>query len=123
MSLTGRLIFCIVCLHAVTEAATADPWPAWRGPAGQGHSQEKDLPLRWSAKENIRWKASLDQAGNSTPVIWGERVFLTQGNPGGSIRSLICLSSKDGKEVWSKTFHLPSRKRTGTKPGMAMPPR
>jgi hypothetical protein len=55
-------------------------WPAWRGPTGQGHSSETDLPLTWSASENVRWKVELPAPGNSTPIVWGDHVFITQPN-------------------------------------------
>jgi outer membrane protein assembly factor BamB len=102
------------CLCLVT-ALHADNWPAWRGPTGQGHSAEKDLPLTWSAKDNVRWKVKLPDTGNSTPVIWGNRIFLTQasdkdwppkGNNGGPAkarkRSLLCFDRADGKVLWQK---------------------
>lgn len=80
----------------------AENWPAWRGPTGQGFSTEKDLPLEWSATKNVKWKVPLIDQGNSTPIIWGERIFLTQANKGGSVRSLLCLNTADGKKRWQK---------------------
>src|SRR5438270_7093094 len=74
----------------------AENWPAWRGPTGQGHSAEKALPVRWSATESVRWKVPLPEPGNSTPVVWGDQVFLTQATERGRRRSLWCLSRKDG---------------------------
>ncbi len=100
--------------------ARADNWPAWRGPTGQGHSAERNLPLEWSATKNVRWKVALKDPGNSTPIIWGERIFLTQAKKDpspkkdkegkidnkarrdGTVRSLICLSRKDGSIHWQK---------------------
>src|SRR5438552_14708400 len=61
-----------------TMLASADNWPSWRGPTGLGVSEEKGLPVKWSTTENVRWKVALPAAGNSTPIIWGDRVFLTQ---------------------------------------------
>jgi hypothetical protein len=83
-------------------AASAADWPAWRGPTGQGASDEKGLPLTWSATENVKWKVPLADPGNSTPVVWGDRVFLTQANKGGTVRSVICFSRTDGKVLWQK---------------------
>src|SRR5262245_23290081 len=71
----------VVCLFAgsVTLAGrtSAEDWPGWRGPNGSGITTEKNLPVRWSAKENVRWKVPLHGAGVSTPVVWGERIYLT----------------------------------------------
>ena len=60
----------------VANGLLAD-WPGWRGPAGVGVSPAKDLPIRWSATENVRWKVPLPGAGVSTPVVSGDQVFLT----------------------------------------------
>ncbi len=81
----------------------ADDWPAWRGPTGLGVSSEKNLPLRWSASENVKWKVPLPAPGNSTPIIWGSRVYLTQAIDGGKKRMLLALDRKDGRIVWQTT--------------------
>lgn len=52
-------------------------WPAWRGPEGIGVSREERAPLRWGRSENVAWRAPLRGVGSSTPIIWGERIFLT----------------------------------------------
>src|SRR5688572_20560833 len=61
-----------------TTTVQGENWPAWRGTTGQGLCSEVDLPVTWSATENVRWKTALPSAGNSTPIIWGDRVFITQ---------------------------------------------
>ncbi len=86
----------------VTAPAWADNWPAWRGPNGTGISDERNLPIRWSATENIRWKAALPEPGNSTPVIWGDRVFLTQSLDKGKRRALIAFDRANGKPLWQQ---------------------
>lgn len=78
----------------------ADDWPAWRGSTGQGYCTEKGLPLKWSTTDNVKWKVALKDQGNSTPVIWGDKIFLTQANKGGSVRSLLCFAKADGKLLW-----------------------
>jgi hypothetical protein len=92
------LAFAIVTCCSV--AAHADNWPMWRGPTGQGFSTETNVPLKWSGKEkdksNVKWKVPLANPGNSTPVVWGEHIFVTQANKGGSERSLICFARADG---------------------------
>src|SRR5262245_34783655 len=65
-------------LLLATLMTSAEDWPAWRGPGGQGHSSEKGLPVKWSATENVRWKVPLPAPGNSTPIVHGERIFHTQ---------------------------------------------
>lgn len=96
------LIGALLAALTLTTAVAAENWPCWRGPDGQGRSAEKNLPLKWSATENLKWKVPLPAAGNSTPVIWGEKVFLTQATKGGKVRSLLCLARADGKLLWQK---------------------
>ncbi len=93
----------------------AENWPAWRGPTGDGTSAERDLPLTWSATEGVRWKVSLPEPGNSSPVVWGQRVFLTQ--PVGARRTLMCLDRADGRVLWQKGAEVGGKERThGTNP-------
>src|SRR5262245_31990065 len=93
-------IVLVLSSAALPGMALADNWPAWRGPSGQGFCEEKGIPLTWSDKENVKWKIDLEHQGNSTPVIWGDRIFLTQANTDGQQRSLLCLNRADGKQVW-----------------------
>lgn len=119
-----RTAFVILVVASGTASALADEWPSWRGPTGVGSSAEKSLPLKWSATENVRWKVKLPSAGNSTPIIWGDRVFITQANDvtmwpprklenfaGGSSaggyaiaekRSVMCFNRADGKLLWQR---------------------
>src|SRR5438067_7219276 len=92
------LIACLI----FTGAALAGNWPAWRGPDGSGHTPEKDLPTHWSTRENVRWKVPLPDQGNSTPVVWGERIFLTQAMEKGTRRAVLCFNRADGKLLWQK---------------------
>ena len=76
-------------------------WPRWRGPSGQGLVEGAGYPDRWSDKENILWKVPVPGSGNSSPIIWGDRIFLTTAHSGR--RSVLCLSREDGKLLW-ETF-------------------
>jgi outer membrane protein assembly factor BamB len=81
--------------------APGDDWPGWRGPGGDGVSPEKNLPARWSATENVRWKVPLQGAGVSTPVVAGDRVFLTASD--GRLNDqlhIYCYQRKDGRTLW-----------------------
>jgi outer membrane protein assembly factor BamB len=92
--------FCRLSLLTILliQPATAAPWPGWRGADGFGVSTEKDLPLNWNATSGVKWKVALPEPGNSTPVVWGDRVFVTQAV--GDKRLVICFSRQDGKELW-----------------------
>ena len=61
----------------------AENWPQFRGPGGQGVSSEKNLPLKWSATENIAWKTESPGQSWSSPIVWGERVFVTTATDNG----------------------------------------
>jgi len=52
-------------------------WPQWRGPNGQGISPEADFPTVWSETQNVAWKSEIPGRGHSSPIVWGDRVFLT----------------------------------------------
>jgi outer membrane protein assembly factor BamB len=73
---TGRLTIGLSVVLCATTAV-ADNWPEWRGPEATGVSTEKNLPTHWSAEDNVAWKAPLEGLGTSSPVVWGDQVFLT----------------------------------------------
>lgn len=93
-----RVLF-LLLLPSVT---LADHWPAWRGPHNTGVSDEYYPPLRWGPEKNIAWKVPLPEPGNSTPIVWGDHVFLTQALDGGKRRALIAFNRADGKKLWQK---------------------
>lgn len=98
----NRVLVASVLFFLCADLSTADNWPAWRGPDGNGVSHERNLPIQWSATQNVRWKIPLPGPCNSTPIIWGDRIFLTQGFDDGKRRALIALDRKDGKKLWQK---------------------
>ncbi len=83
----------------------AHDWPEFRGPTGQGHSPAKDVPLRWSATENVVWKTAIPGTGWSSPVLVKDRLYLTSAKSAEGATSLVlsalCLDARDGKLVWS----------------------
>lgn len=90
----------------------ADQWPAWRGPAGTGISPEKNLPLRWSPSENVRWHIALPERGNSSPIVWGDKVFVTQAVSDGKRRTLMCFDRADGRLLWQSGTSYAEREST-----------
>ena len=72
----SRVVIAGCMLLMSTGWASAENWPGWRGDGG-GISPEKDLPLKWSEKEGIKWKISIPGAGHSSPIVWGNRVFVS----------------------------------------------
>lgn len=91
-----------VVLALLPMSLLAGNWPAWRGAQGTGVADENGLPVKWSATENVRWKVALPEPGNSTPVVWGDRIFITQPIAKENKRALMCLDRKSGKVLWQK---------------------
>ena len=67
----------VLFLSSTAGSTNAGNWPQWRGPEGQGISAEKGLPVEWSATKNIKWKTAIAGRGHSSPIVWGNKVFLT----------------------------------------------
>jgi outer membrane protein assembly factor BamB len=80
--------------------ASAEEWPGWRGPRGDGTSTETGVPLKWNDTENVRWKTPIPGTGHSSPIIWGDRVFVTTCLEKDQERMLLCLDRRDGKVLW-----------------------
>ena len=89
---------------------SAANWPAWRGGDGDGLCTETNVPLRWSPTENIRWRTPLPEAGNSTPVVWNDHIFVTQNI--GSRRSLMCFGRARGDLLWTAGVEVTARERS-----------
>ncbi len=100
-----RLLLAAVLAWSASTAAAED-WPQWRGPRLDGSSNEKGLPLKWSADENIAWKAPLPGIGHSSPIIVGDRVFVTtclvEQKMLEKPRQLICIDRVTGKVLWQR---------------------
>ena len=111
MRVDPRLMGGVLLLLSVS--AFAGDWSQFRGPGGLGVSDEKNLPATWSDTENLVWKLDLPGPGSSSPIVWGDRVFVTcytgygldENNPGEQEnlkRHLLCVDRKTGKTLWDK---------------------
>lgn len=90
---------------AVVTLATAGDWPNWRGPTGDGRTDDTALPTSWSATEGVKWKVPLPGAGNSTPVVWKDQVIVTAS--GGRDHQTLRVLSFDratGKPRWDTSL-------------------
>jgi outer membrane protein assembly factor BamB len=123
-----RLALTVVALLPVACAQAQDNWPQWRGLSGNRVSRATNLPTTWKLTENVVWKTPLPSWSAGTPVIWGDRIFVTSPttteagqppaaqergrrggggygggrSPGGPKLLLICISRKDGKQLWAR---------------------
>jgi outer membrane protein assembly factor BamB len=80
----------------------AEEWPGWRGPRGDGTSQDSKVPLRWSKTENVRWKTEIPGKGHSSPIVWGDWIFVSTCLETGGKRMLLCLDRRSGKILWQR---------------------
>src|SRR6266545_5578732 len=99
--MTRRLLLPFALVAFAITPASADNWPQWRGPKNDGHSAEKNLPTEWGPDKNVVRKCPMPGRGESTPCVWGERIFLT--SDAGDEVVLLCVGT-DGKERWRKTL-------------------
>ena len=127
------LLSTVMLLNSTAGSAAAPNWPQWRGPGGQGISTEKNLPTEWSATKNIKWKTPIAGRGHSSPIVWGNRIFLTTAIEGALVPGakavkhmdgdkeflhpdsvgadhkhtfkVICLNAESGKILWEQTAY------------------
>ena len=117
----------LILLSAISLSSLAADWPQFRGPTADGVTTETNLPLTWSDKENLLWRTELPGPGSSSPIVSGDRVFLTSysgygldpkdpGDMSKLTRHALCLDKKTGKVLWNHEIKtdLPNKPFTGT---------
>ena len=92
----------ILCSLLFIVNAGAENWPCWRGPSRQGIYGETNLPLKWSATENVKWKSPVPGEGWSSPIVWGDRIFLTATEDKGQSCRVLCFDVATGTLRWNK---------------------
>ena len=130
------VLLLLACFACPTSQLPAEPfdqsksvnWHQWRGPAANGVSETAKPPIEWSEKKNIKWKAPIDGRGGSTPIVWGNKVFLLMAINTGKVDPslpkpedqpkrifgikhpntphrfvVLCLDRATGKELWRRT--------------------
>lgn len=112
--------------HRVSEAEDHN-WPQWRGPLGTGVAPDANPPVEWSETKNVRWKVALPGKGHSTPIVWGDRIYLTTAIPFGEKLPpkhstapgthdgvpviqrhefvVLAVDRRDGRILWQKSVH------------------
>ena len=104
--LTTCLVVSTALLVAAPISAQAENWPQWRGAKLDGISGEKNVATKWSRTENVVWRVALPGAAGATPVVWGDRIFVTSVD--GTDLLLLCLGA-DGRELWRQTVTTGNR--------------
>jgi outer membrane protein assembly factor BamB len=98
--MSNRIALTILLLCVIGAYPSADNWPQWRGPSLNGLSIEKNLPVRWSKSENITWSLPLPSWSGSTPIVWGDRIFLNVAE--NDDLYLWCVDRASGVPVWKQ---------------------
>jgi len=115
------------CLHGTLPAQMQEHWPQFRGPGARGVASAPNLPERWSATENVAWKTDVPGRGWSSPIVWGNRVFLTTAVNSGELETptkglyfggnrpeprevqldyrVLCLDLLSGEILWEQSVH------------------
>ena len=112
----------VVLFFLVAGLIRAENWPGWRGPSGDGVSAGKGIPTKWSSTENIAWRIVVPGEGHSSPIVWGDKVFLTSSLTEKNKRILLCLDRLSGQTVWQRdvvqsppeTIHRLNSRASGT---------
>jgi len=101
-----RGIIVLAALSATAAVPAAENWPQWRGPSMNGLSGEKNLPVKWSATENVSWKLQLPAWSGSTPIVWGDRIFLSVADDlkvrDGNNLYLWCVDRANANVLWKR---------------------
>jgi outer membrane protein assembly factor BamB len=108
----------LVTLQAIAPCASAENWPQWRGAKLDGISHETRLPEKWSKTENVAWRFALPGPAGSTPVIWGDHIYLTSAE--GNDLVLLAVSTA-GKQLWKHVLAGQNRAIRGDEGNLASP--
>lgn len=108
----GFLLVLILFSIAFTHTNLAGNWPSWKGPKGNGMSNESQLPVKWTKESNIAWRVPLAEPGNSSPIVWGDHVFITQQDTKNGRAILICFDREDGRQLWQSGVEIDGKERT-----------
>jgi outer membrane protein assembly factor BamB len=99
MNQTAKIVPGFLLLFHCLIVLASDQWPQFRGPDGDGHSDARDLPLNWSEGNNIVWKTAIHDRGWSSPVIYGDQVWLTSSTPDGRKLYALCIDRRTGRII------------------------
>ena len=94
-----RVFAAAIVLVSTSAIVSAQEWTRFRGPNGTGESETTTIPASWTDKD-LNWKIKLPGLGHSSPVLWGEKIFLLSADPKTATRYVLCIRATDGKELW-----------------------
>jgi len=102
-TLLAYMLAFYVCVFVTNAAEKKNEWTRFRGPNGSGISEAKSIPVKWTDKD-YNWVVKLPGAGSSSPVVWKKDIFVACNDREKSIRSIICVSTDDGKTRWRRDY-------------------
>lgn len=94
----GLFVVALLC-----PALSAQEWTRFRGPNGTGESEATTIPAKWTDAD-YNWKTELPGVGHSSPVLWGNKLFLMSADPEKATRYILCYSADDGKQLWQREY-------------------
>jgi len=100
---TKIIVLCLVLSMSIKLSAGDDNWPRFRGVNGSGISAADTVPVMWM-ETNYNWKITLPGLGHSSPVVWGNRIFVTCGDPQTAKRIVLCIDTVNGRTIWQRDF-------------------
>jgi len=89
----------------LASVSQGQEWTRFRGPNGQGISDARTIPVKWTEKD-YNWKVNLPGGGHSSPVLWGEKLFVTSGDQQTGNSLLLALNASDGTVLWQKEYAI-----------------
>ncbi len=92
-----------IALSAVSSTLFGQEWARFRGPNGAGQSDATTIPVTWGS-DGYLWKVEVPGKGNSSPVLWGDRLFLTSADPDTGTQYILCYSARDGRLLWHQDY-------------------
>ena len=98
-----RLSLVGLALALMAASAAAQEWSRFRGPNGMGESEASTIPASWTERTQ-NWMVTLPGKGHSSPVLWGQKIFLLSADPVTAERYVLCINAADGKEIWRRTY-------------------
>ncbi|MFP4055687.1 MAG: PQQ-binding-like beta-propeller repeat protein [Candidatus Brocadiia bacterium] len=94
----------LLCLGPLARTAQSGSiWPRFRGPNGEGIAEAPGLPTRWT-EADYDWRVELPAIGHSSPVVWGDRIFVTAGDSKNATRYVLCIRGADGSVLWTRRY-------------------
>src|SRR2546423_944859 len=117
-----KMLYLPLCFCLAALPLHAADWRQFRGPRGNGVSDESDLPVTLHREKNIAWKIDLPGRGLSSPIIVGDRIFVTCSSGRKQERlHVICFNATDGSKLWERQFWATGRTTSHPKTSVAAP--